>query len=1055
MLQEYNKFANILANDVLSKLEGSHDDFYRFLSLNKPSRSLILGSLSDTNINYNKSKSSLKNNSLSIKFLLDKFVGSIEVVPKFSVFYKVFPTFEEQKQYIGESVEDTDEYDIAPIWQRKTFEGKSISLNSEINEYELDLTEFIEGIISDDLIFSAGAGDKIVLCDNKDEYYENLGLLKTNHPPKFKWKCKIYLNQTKYIQNNERLELIEVGMVNLSEENKSYETFLFDCHLEINLNKNEILPFIYSYDENGFIKHYTSNLRTLNCHADYGGGKIVTKHYARFNNIRCEPKDNIGDFKLTFESLMGKDCLSNLEHLYSLMCNFEEDCTCFESNDDLKNFKLSKQNFLNGINCLKENENALYALKLMNKSFYMNLKDKYSTWRIFQIVFIVSLIPEIVDKSHKRDVCDLLHVMTGGGKSEAYFGVVIFASFYDRIIGKLFGVTALTKFPLRMLSIQQLQRVASLFIWAEEIRLEENIKGDPFTIAYYVGNQNEDFPKDNIELIDMIDNSEKKIPGKIIDKCPICGSNVFLIADHDKYLIMHACSNCKRKFGLFYTDYEIYRVLPTFIISTVDKLAAVSSQSRIKNLFGGKLDKCSNGHGFIPKNYDCLLSGIPGCDGENISVDVDFNTGPSIIIQDEMHLIKEGFGTIDSHFESLLESLSVEFSGEHFKNIAMSATVNGADKQIKELYGKKSRIFPPNLKNNDGDEFFFENKKENGDLLYNRQIIGLKPNNVDNNTAIILSLRYVSEFIKSVEKSETFCEEYNFDKDNLNEIILNFKSILSYHLKVSDVHNTRNFVERNINDSNFNGYKIDSMTLTGDNSLDDIKSIIGQVESFSNNNINKLQLTSATNIVSHGVDIDNWNLMFFQGIPRSTAEYIQALSRVGRKYHGLIFLWFYPNRVRDLSFYQNFNEYHDILQYKVEKVPIARWTKLGFKQTFTSIFTATILNFLSDYLGIEIKNIKEVNSILSDKNNREILINFIEKAYIVNSDVLGANYFRENIKSETSDRIEYLRNYTGPETFITNVLADCSNEYFKTQTGMRGIQSSVNVKRSLPKSFKM
>lgn len=55
MLQEYNKFANILANDVLSKLEGSHDDFYRFLSLNKPSRSLILGSLSDTNINYNKS----------------------------------------------------------------------------------------------------------------------------------------------------------------------------------------------------------------------------------------------------------------------------------------------------------------------------------------------------------------------------------------------------------------------------------------------------------------------------------------------------------------------------------------------------------------------------------------------------------------------------------------------------------------------------------------------------------------------------------------------------------------------------------------------------------------------------------------------------------------------------------------------------------------------------------------------------------------------------------------------------------------------------------------
>ena len=43
--------------------------------------------------------------------------------------------------------------------------------------------------------------------------------------------------------------------------------------------------------------------------------------------------------------------------------------------------------------------------------------------------------------------------MTSGGKSEAYFGIVIFTAFWDRLNGKEFGVSALTKFPLRMLSI--------------------------------------------------------------------------------------------------------------------------------------------------------------------------------------------------------------------------------------------------------------------------------------------------------------------------------------------------------------------------------------------------------------------------------------------------------------------------------------------------------------------------------------------------------------------------------------------------------------------------
>jgi ATP-dependent helicase YprA (DUF1998 family) len=54
---------------------------------------------------------------------------------------------------------------------------------------------------------------------------------------------------------------------------------------------------------------------------------------------------------------------------------------------------------------------------------------------------------------------DVLWFPTGGGKTEAYLGLILIALFYDRLRGKERGVTALLRFPLRMLSVQQLQRI--------------------------------------------------------------------------------------------------------------------------------------------------------------------------------------------------------------------------------------------------------------------------------------------------------------------------------------------------------------------------------------------------------------------------------------------------------------------------------------------------------------------------------------------------------------------------------------------------------------------
>ena len=186
--------------------------------------------------------------------------------------------------------------------------------------------------------------------------------------------------------------------------------------------------------------------------------------------------------------------------------------------------------------------------------------------------------------------------------------------------------------------------------------------------------------------------------------------------------------------------------------------------------------------------------------------------------------------------------------------------------------------------------------------------------------------------------------------------------------------------------------------------------------------------------------------MAFEGMPRNTSEYIQALSRVGRKHFGIVFVLYDYMKIRDVSFYQNFTEYHESLNDNVETVPLSRWTKLGFKQTFTSVFCASVLNYMSDLLEKPIYTTDEFNKVFSNEMNIKLLINFIKEAYVSDSNMLGANFFENSIEDEVMDRIEKIADYDGSETFFPSALKDRdNNKYYKTQFGMRGIQDELVV----------
>ena len=84
----------------------------------------------------------------------------------------------------------------------------------------------------------------------------------------------------------------------------------------------------------------------------------------------------------------------------------------------------------------------------------------------------------------------LLYFPTGGGKSEAFYGALLFAMFRDRLGGKARGVTAIIRYPLRLLTLQQGQRLLLLVTAAKLVRIDEAVGGLPFQIGFWVGGNN-------------------------------------------------------------------------------------------------------------------------------------------------------------------------------------------------------------------------------------------------------------------------------------------------------------------------------------------------------------------------------------------------------------------------------------------------------------------------------------------------------------------------------------------------------------------------------------
>lgn len=641
-------------------------------------------------------------------------------------------------------------------------------------------------------------------------------------------------------------------------------------------------------------------------------------------------------------------------------------------NDVVEKCEIALGRIREGINLLVKDEIAFDAFCFMNRAMIMqrnitNYAKKHGSgvecnfkefvdprnpdndfgWRPFQIAFILMNLNAIVDERHKdREIVDLLYFPTGGGKTEAYLGLMAFVIANRRLranendeFNRDGGVTAVLRYTLRLLTTQQRDRITKMIVAAELIRKKEYPKygKEPISIGFWVGggvtpndfdSMKED-PEDREKTAKA--RAQKRLVYKQLLTCPFCGKPL----SEDEFYIDPVAKSvkiyCADKMCMFYkypengepinipvylVDEEIYAKCPTVILSTVDKFARLPWAVETNALFG-RVDRVCSRDGYVAIGAEHPKHVKTDKHPASTLTEIRPFLPPELIIQDELHLITGPLGTVYGAYETLIEDLCTYSVGDKKikpKYVVSTATIKNAGEQAKCLYARKDTAqFPPNGFEI-GDSFFITEIPIEENPF--RKYVGVCAPGQSVKTTL---LRIYSIILQ---------EAYNLSlEDEYRAWIDPYYSLVGYFNSIRELGGAVRLLQDDIPDRIKRIKKKYGMSkqrflnrreeITSRMSSYEIPKKLKQLE-ITCESKDCLDTAIATNMIAVGMDVDRLGLMVVTGQPKQNSEYIQATSRIGRTYPGLVVTLYNPYRPRDLSHYENFTGYHEQLYRFVE-----------------------------------------------------------------------------------------------------------------------------------------
>ncbi|WP_328555330.1 helicase-related protein [Streptomyces sp. NBC_00358] len=515
-------------------------------------------------------------------------------------------------------------------------------------------------------------------------------------------------------------------------------------------------------------------------------------------------------------------------------------------------------------------------------------------WRPFQIAFVLLCLAGVDDPRHDdRKISDLLWFPTGGGKTEAYLGLIAFTAFLRRIRKGTAGggVTVIMRYTLRLLTLQQFERAAILFCAMEQLRLRTPELGDEeFSVGMWVGRSAT--PNTLAKADERLDELRRNL-GKSLAKenpvqlhaCPWCGTRLdarAYDADEEAKRMFVRCPGigCDFTDGLpvHLVDEAVYDARPTLVIATVDKFASMPWRPATSALF-------------------------------NLNDPHDPTPPPELIVQDELHLISGPLGTLTGLYETAVDALA-----EHPKVIASTATIRRAAEQGKHLFARDVRQFPPAGLDARDSWFAVETPREE---KASRRYVGLLAPGTSQSTLLI---RTYATLLHRAMHADT---EDDGVKDTYWSLVGYFNSLRLLSAAELQVHDdVVAYLELLAEREGKEVRRIANYSeLTSRVDASEIPARLKGIEKRYPDE-DTVDVLLATNMIAVGVDVDRLGLMAVMGQPQTTAEYIQATSRVGRAHPGLVAVMLNSARSRDRSHYESFQHFHSALYREVESTSV-------------------------------------------------------------------------------------------------------------------------------------
>jgi hypothetical protein len=354
-----------------------------------------------------------------------------------------------------------------------------------------------------------------------------------------------------------------------------------------------------------------------------------------------------------------------------------------------------------------------------------------------------------------------------------------------------------------------------------------------------------------------------------------------------------------RGLPLLVVDEAIYDERPTLLIGTVDKFAMLPWNPEARRLFG-----------------DTVMSISP----------------PDLIIQDELHLISGALGSMVGMYESTIDALCRhEHNGKLLpaKIVASTATICRAPQQVHSLYARNVFLFPPQALRA-GDSFFAEEVKDREGRLY----VGVFGSALSSHvTAQIRVMSALLQAVNSVPAPSldalnpywTLMAYFNSLRELGHAATLIRADIREYLNAVWDRLDIRK-PAKGSNSPDMRRFINRDLELTSRIQSSEITDVLQQLFNPYPGTVERrpVDVCLATNMIQVGLDVPRLGMMTVVGQPKTTSEYIQATSRVGRdaKGPGLVVTVFNPGKPRDRSHFEHFRSYHQSIYRWVEPTSV-------------------------------------------------------------------------------------------------------------------------------------